>query len=177
MIAEKTKSISRETLFIHLYETAFPKAAGFIHKMGGTLEEAKDIFQDALLIYYEKKTEGDLTAETDTTNYLNGIVRHLWYKKFRDNTNLRPLNADVYITATEEAPKVSDRVLHLIAASGKKCLDLLSAFYYEQLNMKDLAEKFGFSGERSATAQKYKCLEKIRNAVKNKNLTKDDFYE
>jgi len=43
--------------------------------------------------------------------------------------------------------------------------------------MKDVSEKFGFSGERSATAQKFKCLEKIRSVVKQKSLSKEDFYE
>ena len=48
---------TRQQLFLELYQHAFPKVAVFIHKNGGNLDEAKDIFQDALVIYYEKSAQ------------------------------------------------------------------------------------------------------------------------
>jgi hypothetical protein len=41
--------------------------------------------------------------------------------------------------------------------------------------MTQVAETFGFSGVRSATVQKYKCIEKVRETVKQKALTYEDF--
>jgi hypothetical protein len=41
--------------------------------------------------------------------------------------------------------------------------------------MKQIAQRFGLSGERSAAVQKHKCLEKVRNTVKEKALTYEDF--
>jgi hypothetical protein len=35
----------------------------------------------------------------------------------------------------------------------------------------------GFANEHSASAQKYKCLEKVREIVKQKSLTYEDFVE
>jgi hypothetical protein len=43
--------------------------------------------------------------------------------------------------------------------------------------MVKVAQLFGFSGERSATVQKYKCIEKVRETVKQKALTYEDFLE
>lgn len=45
-------------------------------------------------------------------------------------------------------------------------MQLLIAFYYDGLSMQDMARRFGFSGTRSATVQKHKCLEKVRAEVK-----------
>lgn len=177
MVIEKTQTITREELFIHLYEAAFPKVAAFIHKMGGSFEEAKDIFQDALIIYYEKKAALPLKQENNETLYLTGIARHLWYKKYRENKIKKSLSTLPDVKATEEEPGISDNLLRFIELSGKKCLELLKSFYYDKLNMKELADKFGFSGERSATAQKYKCLEKVRNTIQERSLNKEDFYE
>jgi hypothetical protein len=56
-------------------------------------------------------------------------------------------------------------------------MELLKSFYYDGLPMKEIAVNFKFSGERSATAQKFKCLEKVREAVKKQSLQKTDFYE
>lgn len=176
MIAEEIKPLTREEQFIQLYETAFPPVAAFVRKMNGSFDDAKDIFQDALVIYYEKKLAGIFLPEYDEQHYVKGIARHLWYKRFKEATGTKSLNDSITLTEEEE-PKVSESILQYIELSGKKCLELLRSFYYDKLNMKELAQQFGFAGERSATAQKYKCLEKVRNAIKQRALSREDFYE
>ena len=176
MITEQIKPVTREEQFIRLYETAFPSVALFVRKMNGSLEEAKDVFQDALLIYYEKKTASDFLPELDESHYVKGIARNLWYKKFNAAKTTTPLNAILEVRVKEE-PKVSENILRYVELSGKKCLELLRSFYYDKLSMKELSAQFGFSGERSATAQKYKCLEKVRGAIKERSLSKEDFYD
>lgn len=176
MITEQIKPATRESQFIRLYETAFPAVAIFVRKMNGSLEEAKDVFQDALVIYYEKKMTGDFLPEVDESHYVKGISRHLWYKKFNAAKTTQTLNTTFEVAAQEE-PKVSENILRYVELSGKKCLELLKSFYYDKLSMKELSAQFGFSGERSATAQKYKCLEKVRSAIKERSLSKEDFYD
>ncbi len=43
----------RKLLLMQLYQQAFPLVAKFVRNRNGSFEEAKDIFQDALVIYYE----------------------------------------------------------------------------------------------------------------------------
>ncbi len=167
---------TQQELFIRLYQSAFPGAASFIRKMGGNFEEAKDIFQDALLIYYEKTREQEFSPHQNENAYLAGICKHLWYKKHRDHKTGIPLDENLNLSQEEE-PEVSGRLMRLVELSGKKCLELLKAFYYDKLNMKELSHSFGFSGERSATVQKHKCLEKVRTEIQQRALTKADFYE
>lgn len=175
MVIEHIKT--NEALFIELYKSAFPAVSAFVKKMGGDFDEAKDIFQDALVIYYEKTRAQSFEEQHSAVHYMSGIARHLWYKKYRtDKTNVS-LNNFFDLKTEEETPKVSENLLRFVEATGKKCMDLLRAFYYDKLNMKDLSDKFGFSGERSATTQKYKCLEKVRNSIHARSLTKEDFYD
>ena len=166
----------REELFINLYKSTFPFVARYVSKMGGTFDEAKDIFQDALVIYYEKSVECSFEPKTNERAYLLGIAKHLWLKQHRDNSKLTSID-DVDI-ANEETSQASDKkVLSFLQTAGKKCMDLLRSFYYDGLQLADAAELFGFSGVRSATVQKYKCLEKVREAVKQKALTYEDFVD
>lgn len=178
MVLENSTTQLRQQLFITLYEEAFPTASVFIKKMGGTLEDAKDIFQDALMIYYEKVTAREFVIHHNDKTYLLGICKHLWYKKYKDNRHL--VQADAWMELNQKGERetfVSENILQFIERSGKKCMELLQTFYFEKRTMKEIAALFGFSGERSATAQKYKCLEKIRNIIKDKSLNKEDFYE
>jgi len=166
----------REKLFISLYKNAFPVVARYVNKMGGTFDEAKDVFQDSLVIYYEKSVECSFELKTNEKAYLLGIAKHLWLKQHRDNSKLTPIDG-LEIESEETAQASDKKVLNFLQTAGKKCMDLLRSFYYDGLQLADAAELFGFSGVRSATVQKYKCLEKVRETVKQKALTYEDFVD
>jgi hypothetical protein len=69
------------------------------------------------------------------------------------------------------------KLFTFLERAGGKCMQILTEFYYHRLPMEKIMRKFGFSSERSATVQKYKCLEKIRDIVKFKSLNYEDFLE
>lgn len=169
----------RKVLFMQLYQQAFPLVAKYVRDMGGSFEEAKDVFQDALVIYYEKIATTHLELQYSEKAYLLGIARHCWTKKNKLNNRYTSLPNSLDGIAMEESPgsTATNKLLDLLHASGKKCMELLQAFYYDKLPMNKVAGLFGFSTERSATVQKYKCLEKVRDLVKDKSLTYEDFLE
>jgi DNA-directed RNA polymerase specialized sigma24 family protein len=170
-------SAKREELFTTLYKKAFPVIAKYISRMGGSFDEAKDVFQDALVIYYEKTVAAKLSLDTSDTAYLVGIAKHLWIKRYKEGSQHIPLDGiDITVDDREENPSNS-RLMHFLQTAGKKCMDLLKSFYYDQLPLADAATLFGFSGVRSATVQKYKCLEKVRETIKEKSLTYEDFLD
>src|ERR1044071_762581 len=71
----------RKVLFMHLYQQAFPLVAKFVRNRGGSFEEAKDIFQDALVIYYEKLATSAMVLRYSERAYVFGIAKHLWAGK------------------------------------------------------------------------------------------------
>lgn len=169
----------REQLFLTLYQKAFPLLAQYISKRGGSFEEAKDVFQDALVIYYEKVLTAEDAHVQNEAVYILGIARHLWLKKFRKDhsaTSLDHPEADVMVEEAAETPSTL-KLLRFLETAGKKCMDMLRAFYYDKLPLADIAQSFGYSGVRSATVQKYKCIEKVRDTVKEKSLRYEDFLE
>lgn len=166
----------REKLFLSLYKGSFPAVARYVSKMGGSFDEAKDVFQDALVIYYEKAVTGTINLKTNEKAYLMGIARHLWFRKHHADAGKIPL--DGFDVEIEEDTKPSDhKLMYFLETAGKKCMDLLKSFYYDQLPLTEAATLFGFSGVRSATVQKYKCLEKVRETIKEKALTYEDFLD
>lgn len=182
-IMEKQEE-AREQRLMSLYQDAFPLVARYISRMGGSFEEAKDLFQDALLIYCEKIQRGEVVLKYTEKSYLFGIARYLWNKRYHENNHQVPL--DQFGADFDERLNLSDpgyeeisapRLLRLLQTAGQKCMELLSAFYYERMDMKEMAERFGFSSPRSATVQKFKCLEKVKETVKEKSLKYEDILE
>lgn len=179
-VERQTFAAEKEKLFADLYECAFPLVARFISNRKGTLQDAKDIFQDALVIFYEKQLVKDLAIKVSDEAYLLGIAKHLWFRKHQHDKTLVPLDGfEAAITIPEDFfPSVAtDKLIRFLERTGKKCMDLLQAFYYDTNSLRDITAKFGYGSTHSATVQKFKCLEKIRDTVKEKSLAYDDFIE
>lgn len=167
---------TRENQIIKWYEEVFPVACAYIQKRGGSLEEAKELFQQTLLLYYEKLTNENFQPNVGDRAYIMGIFKNLWLKYKEGNRESDSIEG-VDIQEEKEAGFLTQKLMTFLKSSGEKCMDLLQTFYYEKLNMKEVAERFGFRSERSATVQKYKCLEKLRNEVKEKSLSYEDFVD
>lgn len=156
------------------YREVFPAFAAFVHQRGGQLDDARDIFQEALLVYYEQVLRHQ---EAVNHNYLFGICRHLWHRKSRHATRQTAELAPEDIPDPEpfyEEPS-TNKLQALLSRVGERCMELLTLFYYHNQTMQQIAHTFGFSGERSATVQKYKCLEKVRDHVHTQKMIYEDF--
>ncbi|HYC27212.1 MAG TPA: sigma-70 family RNA polymerase sigma factor [Chitinophagaceae bacterium] len=150
-----------------LYREAFPDVARIIHAMGGTLEETKDVFHDAFIIFLEKK---DTVPMRSPKAYLIGTAKILWlHNKQRISATELPQEVEDHVE-DDHLEEEERSVVDYLQMAGEKCMQLLKAFYYDNNSMQKIATRFGFSTTRSATVQKYKCLEKIRTAIK-KNET------
>lgn len=167
---------TQEALFRRLYEESFPAIARTIQKMGGDLEDSRDVFQEALVIYYEKTVIDQIQLTTNLTAYLRGISKNLYLKKQAKTPITQPLGG-IELASPEDPRPSQQRLLRFLQSSGQKCLNILSSFYYEKLSMKEMAQRFGFASERSATVQKYKCLEKVRETIKEKSMDYADFLD
>ena len=178
--ADISASLEREKVFTALYEKAFPAGAKFVSQRGGSFSDAQDIFQDTLVIFYEKLTSETVSILISEEVYILGIAKHLWIKKYKGE------RTTVSLTEMERAIQIPDdyfptvelaKLLRVVEVAGKKCLEVLRAFYYDKLSMQDVTRKFGYINAHSATVQKFKCIEKIRDKVKEKSMRYEDFTE
>ncbi len=167
----------RQLLFMDLYKKTFPAVARYISRKGGNYEEAKDIFQDALIIYYEKLVSNSFSHVKNEKAYILGIAKHLWCRRLESNEDNYTIENALSETEITETYLSSHKIMYLLESAGQKCMEILRAFYYDKVSVSDIAKHFGYSGTRSATVQKYKCIEKIRETVKEKSLAYEDFIE
>jgi len=164
---------STDETLIELYREVFPEAARLIKRLGGNAEEAKDAFHDALLIFIERKAKGVLNIRTSAKAYLLGTTKILWLHA--RNQYYTSLPDDIETFVEEEADAKEKNVFGYLLLAGQKCLQMLKAFYYDNLSLQQIAVHFGFNGTRSATVQKHKCIEKIRAEIKKRNLYAEQF--
>lgn len=169
---------TREKFFEELYEKAFPPFARFARNMQASFDDAKDIFHDALVIYYEKRMVADFAIRTSAEAYILGIAKHLWIRKFnqdRRKISLNSMESAISLPA-DYFPAVNEiRLLKFLERYGKQCMELLRKFYYEKTPLKDIAASLGYRSTHSVSVQKFKCIGKIREVIKSKSMDYEDF--
>ena len=171
-----TSSETAEEVFERVYQPAFLSVARYISRNGGSFEEARDIFHDALVIFYEQgRSPSSIQSEV---HYITGIAKHLWSRTFRDDIKKVTLGERATESSSTESPSVDEvKLLQLLEWAGKRCMDLLVSFYIEKMGLVNIRRSYDFSSDHSASVQKYKCIEKVRDVIKNKSMSYEDFFE
>ncbi len=159
---------NREQALTQLYRRAFPLVRRHVRRHGGSAQDAQDVFQDALVILYEQAVGNTLVLTAPASTYVVGIGRNLWHHEQRRRARLphEALPDDFSELVAEPATETSFAVLDYVEQLGQKCRDILLAFYYFQQPLTQIATTHGYRTVRSATVQKFKCLERLRLAVK-----------
>lgn len=170
-------TVGQGSVFEDLYRQVFPRFARYAARMNGTFDEAKDIFHDALVIYYERTIDENFSPPDAPAAYLLGIARHLWLKRMRSEQRLQPLGGTSIssIVDAESAKPGELNLLQFVEQHGRKCLELLSKFYFGKSTLKEIASWLGYRTEHSAAVQKHKCIMKIRNTIREKSIRYEDF--
>jgi DNA-directed RNA polymerase specialized sigma24 family protein len=176
---ELKPNVSSETanqILGRLYKPSFLQVARYVSKHGGSFEDAKDIFHDALAIFYEQYQAGK-SIESEV-NYITGIAKHLYLRQCKRNSLQVELEENLPAVVLPTEPTLNEvRLLNVLERTGKRCMDLLVSFYTERLSLEKISQRFQFSSEHSASVQKYKCLEKVREVIKTKSIAYEDFFE
>lgn len=160
----------RAATLTQLYARAFPMVERLVQRQGGAPQDAQDVFQDALLVLYEKAVAGTLTLTAAPSTYLVAVSRNLWRQEQQrrrqlPQDELSPAQADT-LPEEEAAPSATETVLAQLARLGERCQSMLLAFYYHRQPLTQIAADHRYGSVRSATVQKFKCLERLRSAVR-----------
>ena len=174
MQTTKATSIKHKD-FLDFYLEVFPAVARYVKSKGGSRENAEDIFQESLVIYYEKQISN--MGMSNHSAYIFGISRKLWLKHHQSTKRIKLTNNLPDKAEEKHKEMVVEKLLDMVSTAGEKCLNMLKAFYYDKKPMEYIAYKFGFTSVRSATVQKYKCIEKIRGKMNEGKFTYESFFE
>lgn len=165
LLADRTQALTG------LYQRSFPPVRRYLSRRGGSAQDAQDVFQDALVLLYEQATSGTLVLTASVSTYLLNISRNLWRQELRRRARLprAGFTDELAASLAEEAAASAEpafAVLDYVEQLGEKCKSLLLSFYYFQQPLTQIAERHGYASVRSATVQKFKCLERLRQAVR-----------
>ncbi|MEM9340942.1 MAG: sigma-70 family RNA polymerase sigma factor [Bacteroidota bacterium] len=159
---------------------SYAKVENYLVKKGSSKEETKDIFQDAITIFYQNVVKSTFKRESSIDTYLLGICKNLWLQKIKKNQKDQQLMAHLTLpeNGVDQEPALNIDLLKATFDELKKdCQELLTYFYYEKKPISDIKQILNVSSDQVVKNKKSRCLGYLMNIIKSKNLTKEMFYD
>jgi RNA polymerase sigma factor (sigma-70 family) len=149
-----------------LYKKYYRMMTKLVITNSGTEEEARDIYQDALIVFWQKATSGNLVLTSKASTYIYSICQNLWRKELDRKKRLSNEEKDAAVMPDMDTPEREKIIARCIEQLGETCKKVLTYYYFEEMSMQDIAEKLGFANTDTAKTKKYKCKKKLDELVK-----------
>jgi RNA polymerase sigma factor (sigma-70 family) len=173
-----------------VYKKSKEYCISFMVKMSSNskLDDLNDIFQDAIIVLYEKILSGNFELTSSIQTYLNSVCRFQLLNKFKVDKKVvnkddeisfdllnKNLDFDQAITdvlepienETENQFAAIEQALMNMKEAGGKCYELLTLFWYQKKSMVYISNHFGYTNASNAKAQKYKCQKRLEKLANN----------
>lgn len=152
-----------------IYKENFNLIQTLVNNNNGSTEDAKDIFQEAMIVLYQKVQSGSFELNCQIRTFVYSVCRRLWLKRLMQQSRYSlQENPEELILVDEEMDDHEKRdsqftmMEKAMGNLGEPCKSLLEAFYLQKKTMQEIAGTFGYTNAENAKSQKYKCLVRLK---------------
>lgn len=136
----------------------------------GSYDDARDIFQEAMVTLYEKAKSESFVLTCQVKTYIYSVCRRLWLKKLQQAgkfvTQAESLEETVLVEDDLEVHEKRNAEFAImeraLSSLGEPCKSLIEAYYIHKKGMTEIADEFGYTNADNAKNQKYKCLMRLK---------------
>ncbi len=164
----------------YMYATYYEGLKIYTTQNSGSEEDAQDIFQEALVAFIDVVKKEKFRGEASIKTFLFTINRNLWLNElkkrgkslkremaFENQKDLAEEDVSQIITQSESKKEV----INIVDMLGEKCKQILLAYYYESLSMKEILLQVEYETEQALRNKKSKCLKQLEELLTKNPLT------
>lgn len=154
-----------------VYKQYYPPVKNFICKNSGSEDDAKDVFQETVLVLLAKIPQNDFKLSSSLKTYIFAISSNLWLKRLRSINKLVSIESTIYekyladYEEVETDSSIKNQLARIYRKITGKCQTLLTAIFYDEKNIDTVTKEFGYTNKHNAQNQKFKCLEQARKGI------------
>ena len=163
----------------YVYETYYPIIEPYIIHNQGSEDQARDIFQDAMIIVYKRIKSGDLELTCKFGTYLFAICKNIWMQE-RKKYLLRAekLRQQAFVVndpGPADDPLLQNHLSELFNKHfehlSKDCQKILS-MYFNNFSVEDIRAAMNYKDLHHTADRKYRCKKSLINRIVNDPLFK-----
>ncbi len=157
-----------------IYKKHFSLIESFVTNNKGTLDDAKDVFQEAIIVIYRYTRDKNFEISCSFETFLYSICRTIWLNYLR-NKRIHDNKIDdirEYITfnssynnQVEESAEYRLYQKHFQKLNDE-CKKLLQLFY-DKVPYKEIARQMGYSSIAMVKKKKFMCKEFLLKSIRN----------
>lgn len=156
-----------------LYKKVYPLVERFIVRNSGNKEDASDVFQDALLLFYKQIMHNFYDEKYKVYGYLYKVCLHKWINRAKKNSKItfvdeiESLETPVFEEFSEELISNPDEniIRKLFSPIGEKCIELLTFTTYTSLLLEDIMLRMEMNSVSAVKMQLKRCKEKLLKQI------------
>ena len=156
----------------YVYREFYPYVETYIKQHGGTEEQAKDIFQDAMIIVYKKIEDGKFTLHCKFSTYLYAVSKRIWIqerKKYILQMNkLRHINqvaepdAEYGQETLDEMKELFENHFNQLSDDCKKILMM----HFNGAQLEEIRKEMGINSVHHTADKKYRCKKNLVDRIR-----------
>jgi RNA polymerase sigma factor (sigma-70 family) len=160
-----------EKVLEETYKHNFKLVRNYVMKNNGTEADAKDIFQEAMLVAWLNLKEGKFVVKNEfsLSAYIYKISKYKWLDKLKSKSVKVTQRIGEMDYEDEEADmtdfvKAEEKMKYLVSLYNRldiKCKTVLDQFYYQKKNLEEIADDLSYDLGSIRTI-KYRCMQKLR---------------
>jgi len=168
----------------HLYNECFKTIRHLVVSNNGDIEDAKDIFQESIIVLLRKVREKDFRLTSSLTTFIYSIAHLMWLKELNLRTK-RAVPAKTTDHYTDEELLLIDAIdrnerLKLYREKfeelSQNCKKVLRMFL-NNIPIKEITKIMGYSSDQHTKNRRFRCKKslvlKIKNSSKYKELSNE----
>jgi RNA polymerase sigma factor (sigma-70 family) len=159
-----------------IYKKYYRMMTKLVITNSGTEDEARDVYQDALVVFWQKARSGNLVLTSKISTYVYSICQNLWRKELDRKKRLSNEEKDSAESLDLDGPEREKIIARCMEQLGETCRKVLMYYYFDEMSMQEIADKLGFANTDTAKTKKYKCKQKLDELVKAQ-YTEQDFLD
>jgi len=154
-----------------IYRKYHPAICKLVEQHHGTRDDAHDVFQEGLMVLFEKCRKEDFTLSSRFLTYFYAVCRNIWFNKLRKKSNLRVTGdeSSLLMLKEESIPRLEQDERYFLyrkkfAELGEDCQRVLRLFI-RGVSMEKIMEQMGYSSVGYAKKRKFICKEKLKALI------------
>jgi RNA polymerase sigma factor (sigma-70 family) len=167
--------VSRDERIVkEFYLSYFQTVRRFVLVNKGNEEDARDLFQDVLLVLFQKFRDGSLHLTCSLKTYLYSISRLLWLKELgkRKWISCEPIDHEAFEDVDGDILQVHEKNERLMLF--RKCFEKLSeacrrvlSLSTEGISMAEITRIMGYRSEQYTKNRRYRCKSSLINSIRS----------
>jgi RNA polymerase sigma factor (sigma-70 family) len=163
----------------HVYDTYYPIIEGYIIHNQGSSEQARDIFQEAMIVVYKRVRSGKLELTCKFGTYLYAICKNMWIQERKKYLHRAEKLRQQPLVVNDPGPAEDPLLQHHLSNLFNKhfgdlsddCQKILS-MYFNNFSVEDIRTAMNYKDLHHTADRKYRCKKSLIKRIVNDPLFK-----